>query len=66
MTIRPAYSPAAPEFGWKEIAAKPVISHKSFSRSFIIANNLQPGQQEQMDVYYRTQASLKKASLLQH
>ena len=31
ITIKPAYSPCAPEFGCKDIAANPVDSHKSFS-----------------------------------
>src|SRR5258708_24051174 len=34
MTQRPAYSPAAPELGWREHAWKPVILQRSDSSSY--------------------------------
>ena len=36
ITIKPAYSPCAPELGCMDIAAKPVISHNHLLNSVII------------------------------
>jgi hypothetical protein len=57
ITIKPAYSPCAPELGWKDIAANPVMSLKSLSELIDqFMHNPLPDLQEQTGECLRTPA----------